>query len=84
MKLPFLSAKAEQTINKVVDIAGEKLQKTMSNATEDKLQTAAILLPIAATAFLIYSGTRSSNKPDIPIPYKVVINNYYYCTGKGQ
>lgn len=82
MKLPFLSAKAEQTINKVVDIAGEKLQKTMSNATEDKLQTAAILLPIAATAFLIFSGTKSSSKPDVP--YKVVINNYYYYAGKGQ
>ena len=83
MKLPFLSSKAEQAVNKVVDIAGEKLQKTMSHATEDKLQTAAILLPVVATAFLIYSSGKHISQPDIP--YKVVINNYYYyANGKGQ
>lgn len=83
MKLPFLSSKAEQAVNKVVDIASEKLQKTVSRASEDKLQTVAILLPIAATAFVLHSGVKHIPQQDIP--YKVVINNYYYyANGKGQ
>ena len=79
MKLPFLSQKAEQAVNKVVDVAGEKVQQAIHAAADDKLRTVAIALPIIATAFLVFSNSKSSN--DIRVPDMVIINNYYYGGG---
>lgn len=76
MKLPFLSAKAESVVNKAVDIAGEKVQKAVHAAADDKLCTIAVVLPMLATAYLIFSDNRHGKAMDIP--YKVIINNYYY------
>lgn len=83
MKIPFLSSKAEETVNHVVDVASEKVKKAVNTAKEDKLSTLNILLPIIGTAFLIFSGSKGSKDVrDRDIPSKTVINNYYYYDRK--
>ena len=78
MKIPFLSSKAEETVNHVVDIAGEKVKAAVNTMKEDNLSTLGIMLPIIGTAILVFSGMKGNKQNTRDIPTKTIINNYYY------
>ena len=76
MKIPFLSDKAEQTVNRAVEVAGEKVKDIAGKVTEEKISTVALLLPIGVAALMIFSNKKAEKAA--PVPTKIIINNHYY------
>ena len=72
----FFEKVKEKTIADVVDTAKEKVNEAVKSTTEEKVKGILSLLPLAATAILIFSEGKSSGTSDIPA--KTIINNYYY------
>lgn len=62
----------EETVTTVVDTA----KGVVREGLDDKVKGALYLLPIAATALLVFRG--DDNKKSGDIPTKQIINNYYY------
>ena len=71
----FFDKLREKTVADVVDTAKEKVHEAAKSVTEDKVRSALTLLPLIATAAIVF-GEGKSGRNDIPSHQ--VINNYYY------
>ena len=78
----FLEKFKQKTIADVVDSAKEKVTDTAKKVTQTHVDTILTLLPLAATACIIFGGSRDSGR-SADAPTKTVINNYYYY-GEGR
>lgn len=67
----------DKTIKDVVDTAKTAVTTTVQASMDDKVRSALMLLPIVATAVIIFHD-RGDKHTSCDTPTKTVINNYYY------
>lgn len=67
----------DKTIKDVVDTAKTAVTTTVQASMDDKVRGALMLLPIVATAVIIFHD-RGDKRASCDTPAHTVINNYYY------
>ena len=73
----FLDKFKEKTIADVVDTAKEKVSDAAKTVTQNKVEGVLTILPLVATACIIFAGNRDDRR-DRGYSEQTIINNYYY------